>query len=197
MIKGFPVVRFPSWRAYSSLPNLKTIHICNCKSKVLPPLGQLPFLKYLDIAGATEVTQIGLEFAGFGQPKCFPALEELLLEDMPNLREWIFYDSEQLLFPQLTELGLIRCPKLKKLPPLPSTLTSLRIYESGLTSLPELQNEASPFSLTSLYINDCPNLKSLRVGLLARKPTALKSLTIAHCEQLVSLPKECFCARTA
>lgn len=191
MIKGFPVVRFPSWLAYSSLPNLQTIHICNCKSKALPPLGQLPFLKYLDIAGATEVTQIGLEFAGFGQPKCFPALEELLLEDMPNLREWIFYDSEQL-FPQLTELGLIRCPKLKKLPPLPSTLTSLRIYESGLKSLPELQNGAGPSSLMSLYINDCPNLKSLRVGLLALRPTALKSLTIAHCEQLVSLPKECF-----
>ncbi|XP_062207184.1 putative disease resistance protein RGA1 [Phragmites australis] len=191
MIKGFPGVRFPSWLASSSLPNLQTIHICNCRSKVLPPLGQLPFLKNLDIAGATEVTQLGREFTGFGQSTCFPALEELLLEDMPNLREWIFHASEQL-FPQLTELGLIRCPKLKKLPPLPSTLTSLRIYESGLESLPELQNGACPSSLTSLYMNDCPNLASLRVGLLAHKPTALKSLTIAHCEGLVSLPEECF-----
>ncbi|CAO2166759.1 unnamed protein product [Urochloa humidicola] len=191
MIKGFPGVRFPSWLASSSLPNLQTIHICNCRSEVLPPLGQLPFLKNLDIAGATEVTQLGHAFTGFGQPKCFPALEELLLEDMPNLREWIFYDAQQL-FPKLTEPGLIRCPKLKKLPPLPSTLTSLRISESGLKSLPELQNGASPSSLTFLYINDCPHLESFRVGLLASKPTALKSLTIAHCEQLVSLPKECF-----
>ncbi|CAL5005469.1 unnamed protein product [Urochloa decumbens] len=191
MIKGFPGVTFPSWLVSSSLPNLQTIHICSCRSEVLPPLGQLPFLKNLDISGATEVTQLGRMFTGFGQPKCFPALEELLLEDMPNLREWIFDDAQQL-FPQLTELGLIRCPKLKKLPPLPSTLTSLRISESGLESLPELQNGASPSSLTSLYINDCPNLESLRVGLLAREPTALKSLTIAQCEQLVSLPKECF-----
>ncbi|KAF8751302.1 hypothetical protein HU200_012180 [Digitaria exilis] len=191
MIKGFPGVKFPSWLTISSLPNLQTIHICNCRSKVFPPLGQLPFLKNLNIAGATEVTQLGRAFTGFGQPKCFPALEELLLEDMPNLREWIFYDGQQL-FPQLTELGLIRCPKLKKLPPLPSTLKSLRIYESGIKSLPEIQNGASPSSLISLYINDCPNLKSLRVGLIARKPTALKSLTIAHCERLVSLPKECF-----
>lgn len=191
MIKGFPGVRFPSWLASTFIPNLQTIHICNCRSTALPPLGQLPFLKNLDIAGATEVTQLGREFTGFGQPKCFPALEELLLEDMPNLREWIFEVADQL-FPQLTELGLIKCPQLKKLPPLPSTLTTLRIYESGLESLPDIQNEACPSSLTSLYINDCPNLTSLRVGLLAHKPTALKSLTIAHCEGLVSLPEECF-----
>ncbi|WVZ68475.1 hypothetical protein U9M48_017410 [Paspalum notatum var. saurae] len=189
MIKGFQGVRFPSWLASSSLPNLQTIHICSCRSKVLPPLGQLPFLKNLDIAGATEVTQ--LDFTGTCQIKCFPALEELLLEDMPNLREWIFDPAEQL-FPQLTELGLVRCPKLKKLPPIPSTLTLLRIYESGLESLPEIQNGACPSSLASLYINDCQNLTSLRVGLLAHRPTALKSLTIAHCEQLVSLPEECF-----
>lgn len=191
MIKGFPVERFPSWLASSSLPNLQTIHICNCKCKVLPPLGQLPFLKNLDIAGATEVTQLGREFTGFGQPKCFPALEELLLEDMPNLREWIFDDVEQL-FPQLTELGLFRCPKLKKIPPLPPTLTSLMISESGLESLPELESGVCQSSLTSLYINDCPDLTSLRVGLLACKLSVLKSLTIVHCEQLVSLPEECF-----
>jgi Leucine-rich repeat (LRR) protein len=191
MIKGFPGLRFPSWLANSSLPNLQTIHICNCRSRVLPPLGQLPFLRNLDIAGATEVTQLSHDFTGFGNLKCFPALEELLLEDMPNLTEWNF-DVDQQIFPKLTELGLIGCPKLKKLPPLPSTLTSLRIYESGLESLPELQNEVCPSSLTSLYINDCPNLKSLRVGFLVHKLTTLKILTIAHCEELVSLPEECF-----
>jgi hypothetical protein len=121
---------------------------------VLPPLGQLPFLRNLDIAGATEVTQLGHEFTGFGNLKVFPTLEELLLEDMTNLREWNFDVAEQL-FLKLTEFGLIGCPKLKKLPPLPSTLTSLRIYDSGLESLPEIQNGACPSSLTSLYINDC------------------------------------------
>ncbi|KAL6853802.1 hypothetical protein ACP4OV_019831 [Aristida adscensionis] len=192
MIKGFPGVRFPSWLASSSLPNLQSIHIYNCRSKMLPPLGQLPFLRSLDIAGATEVTQLGHEFTGFGQPKCFPALEELLLADMPKLREWIFDASEQL-FPQLTELGVIGCPELRKLPPLPSALTSLTICESGLESVPEIQNGACPSSLTSLYINDCPNLTSLREGLLAHKPVALKNLTIIQCEELVSLPEECFC----
>lgn len=192
MIKGFPGVRFPSWLASSFLPNLQTAHICNCRSTVLPPLGQLPFLKNLNIAGATEVTQIGLEFTGLGQIKCFPALEELVLEDMPKLNEWIFDVADQL-FPQLTELGLINCPKLKKLPPVPSTLATLRIDESGLESLPDIQNGACPSSLTSLYINGCPNLTSLRVGLLAHNPTALKSLTVARCDELVSLPEECFC----
>lgn len=191
VIKGFPGVRFPSWLASSFLPKLQTIHICNCRSTRLPALGQLPFLKYLVIAGVTEVTQLSSEFTGFGQPKGFPALEDLLLEDMPNLSEWIFDVADQL-FPQLTELGLIKCPQLKKLPPIPSTLRTLWISESGLESLPELQNNSCPSSPTSLYINDCPNLTSLRVGLLAYRPTALKSLTIAHCEGLVSLPEECF-----
>uniref|UniRef100_A0A8R7PUI4 Disease resistance protein RGA3 n=2 Tax=Triticum urartu TaxID=4572 RepID=A0A8R7PUI4_TRIUA len=191
MVKGFPGARFPSWLATSFLPNLQTTHICNCRCTVLPPLGQLPFLKNLNIAGATEVTQIGREFTGLGQIKCFPALEELLLEDMPKLGEWIFYDADQL-FPQLTELGLINCPKLKKLPPVPPTLTTLRIDEAGLESLPDLQKEACPSSLTFLYINGCPNLTSLRVGLLSHNLTALKSLTVAHCEELVSLPEECF-----
>lgn len=190
-VKGFQGKRFPSWLCSSFLPNLHTVHICNCRSAVLPPLGQLPFLKYLNIAGATEVTQIGREFTGPGQIKCFTALEELLLEDMPNLREWIFDVADQL-FPQLTELGLVNCPKLKKLPSVPSTLTTLRIDECGLESLPDLQNGACPSSLTSLYINDCPNLSSLREGLLAHNPRALKSLTVAHCEWLVSLPEECF-----
>uniref|UniRef100_A0A0D9V6X1 Uncharacterized protein n=1 Tax=Leersia perrieri TaxID=77586 RepID=A0A0D9V6X1_9ORYZ len=191
MIKGFPGIQFPSWLASSSLAKLQTIYICDCRSTALPALGQLPFLKYLDIAGATEVTQLSRGFSGFAQPKGFPALEVLLLVDMPKLREWIFDVADQL-FPQLTELVLIQCPLLKKLPPVPSTLQTLRICESGLDSLPELQNGTCPSSLTSLYINDCPNLSSLRVGLLANKPTALKSLTIAHCEGLVSLPKECF-----
>uniref|UniRef100_J3L524 Uncharacterized protein n=1 Tax=Oryza brachyantha TaxID=4533 RepID=J3L524_ORYBR len=191
MIKGFPGVRFPSWLATSFLPKLQTVHICNCRCTALPALGQLPFLKYLDIAGATEVTQLGSEFTGFGQTKGFQALEELLLEDMRNLSEWVFDVADQL-FPQLTELGLIKCPLLKRLPLIPSTLRTLRIHESGLESLPELQSDACPSSLTSLYINDCPNLTSLRVGLLAHRAINLKNLTIAHCEGLVSLPEECF-----
>ncbi|KAK3162237.1 hypothetical protein QOZ80_1BG0087220 [Eleusine coracana subsp. coracana] len=96
MIKGFPGLTIPSWLASSSLPNLQTIHICNCRSRVLPPLGQLPFLRNLDIAGATEVTQLGHEFTGSGNLKCFPVLEELLLEDLPNLRKWNFDVAEQL-----------------------------------------------------------------------------------------------------
>jgi hypothetical protein len=38
---------------------------------VLPHLGQLSFLRNLDIAGATEVTQLGHEFTGFRNLKVF------------------------------------------------------------------------------------------------------------------------------
>jgi len=68
------------------------LNFIDCKSGVhLPPIGQLPNLKYLRIEGATIVTKIGPEFVGSGvvnlrstEAVAFPKVEKLIIRDMPN-----------------------------------------------------------------------------------------------------------------
>nr|UBY06849.1 NBS-LRR disease resistance protein [Dasypyrum villosum] len=94
--------RYPTWFGttfLSSLIYLKLIDVQSCVE--LPPIGQLPNLKFLRIDGAHAVTKVGPEFAGFqkGDPVCnecvaFPKLEWLIFMDMPNWEAWSFFEQE-------------------------------------------------------------------------------------------------------
>ncbi|CAN6226635.1 unnamed protein product [Urochloa humidicola] len=80
------------------LPSVRYLNLMYCNSCAhLPPIGQLPNLKFLRIDGATAVTKIGPEFVGFGvgnpgsaEAVAFPKLETLVIENMPNWEEWTF-----------------------------------------------------------------------------------------------------------
>jgi Leucine-rich repeat (LRR) protein len=94
--------KYPSWvGATTHLSSLKYLQLTGCKSSVhLPPLGQLPSLKYLNIKEAIAVTKIGSEFLGYGvsnprsaEAVCFPKLEMLILVDMPEWEEWTWASS--------------------------------------------------------------------------------------------------------
>jgi len=96
--------RFPTWLDTAAhFPSLKYLNLIQCKSCVhLPPIGQLPNLKYLRIEGATAVTKIGPEFVGYGvgnpisaEAVAFPKLETLVIEDMSNWEEWTFFAKEE------------------------------------------------------------------------------------------------------
>ncbi|WVZ49724.1 hypothetical protein U9M48_001055 [Paspalum notatum var. saurae] len=85
--------RFPTWLdAATHLPSLKYMNLIDCKSCMhLPPIGQLPNLKYLQINGAAAVTKIGPEFIGHGvcnlrstEAVAFPKLETLFIKELPN-----------------------------------------------------------------------------------------------------------------
>ncbi|CAL9128651.1 unnamed protein product [Musa acuminata var. zebrina] len=189
-VMGYAGTKLPSWIGNPSFCYLETIHLSNLmRCKHLPPLGQLPLLRYLDIGGVPGLVRIGQEFHGRGDIKGFPSLIELVLEDMPALEEWVCSDDDELL-PCLTDLGIADCSNLRELPCLPPTIERLRISGVGLTTLPDLRGSNCQFS--SLNVYDCPNLTSLQKGLLGQQLKAIEQLAIVDCEELILLPPEGF-----
>ncbi|GLT33635.1 hypothetical protein SLA2020_082040 [Shorea laevis] len=110
--------------------------------------------------------------------------------------------------PNLTDLYLEGCKNLKCVPNTMYQLTLLQILKipggaltmglQNLTSLQRLEIEQKspqdivlPSSLTSLYIWDEENLKSIPKGLF-QNLSSLEELLIVNCPKLRSLPKEAF-----
>ncbi|TVU23517.1 hypothetical protein EJB05_25891, partial [Eragrostis curvula] len=105
-------IYFPTWLDIAThLSALKLLQLVDCKSCVhLPPVGQLPNLKYLKIMGANAVTTIGSEFVGCGEVKEGEENGSAVKQkgEAPPPRMW--------LLPSLKNLDLMRCPKLRALP---------------------------------------------------------------------------------
>nr|UBY07322.1 NBS-LRR disease resistance protein [Dasypyrum villosum] len=101
-ISHFFAQQYPTWFSTTYLSSLIHLVLHTVLSCVhVPPVGQLPNLKYLRIDGAHAVTKVGPEFFGCkkGDPVCnelvvFPKLEWLIFTDMPNWEEWSFFEEE-------------------------------------------------------------------------------------------------------
>ncbi|CAL9116029.1 unnamed protein product [Musa acuminata var. zebrina] len=158
----------------------------------LPSLGQLPSLKVLRIERMPAVKKVGYGFFGSrDQGKCFPSLEVLKFRDMPQWEEWSWANGGQL-FPCLRELEIVRCPRLKRMPPLPP-LETLSLDEVGLTEVAGLREgihgggSCITASLSSLEISQCPNLRNLEEGLLSHSFPNIGDIAILECAELVWL----------
>ncbi|GLT96314.1 hypothetical protein SLE2022_139460 [Rubroshorea leprosula] len=132
------------------------------------------------------------------------SLQSLLMFGCPGI-EFILDGG---LPPNLTELHLEKCVNLKSLPNMMYQLTSLQSLRisggaltmglQNLTSLQWLKIEqkfpldiALPSSLTSLWIIDEENLKSIPGGLF-QNLSSFEMLWISNCQNLRSLPREVF-----
>ncbi|CAL9048701.1 unnamed protein product [Musa banksii] len=145
-----------------SLEEIKLEDIPECEE--LPCLGQLPSLKVLRIQRMPAVKKVGDGFFGSrDESKCFPSLEELTFRDMPQWEEWSWADGRQL-FPCLRKLQIERCPRLKRMPPLPTSVESLSLCEVGLTEVPRLWEEIDG---SSSSLGQLPSLKVLRIQRMA------------------------------
>ncbi|KAL5202740.1 hypothetical protein ABZP36_013692 [Zizania latifolia] len=196
-VKAFAGSYFPNW--LSRLSDLQTIHLSDCTNcSILPALGELPLLKFLDVGGFPAIIHISQEFSGSNEAKGFPSLKELTFVDMANLKMWVSVQDGELL-PSLTELEVVDCPQVTEFPPLPPTLVKLRISETGFTIIPKVHAPSCEFSssLACLQIHQCPNLISLQEGLLTQKLLSLQQLTITKCEELTHMPIEGFRSLTA
>uniref|UniRef100_A0A0D3FUY1 Uncharacterized protein n=1 Tax=Oryza barthii TaxID=65489 RepID=A0A0D3FUY1_9ORYZ len=165
-INGYNGSRSPCWLGNTTIINLTYLYISDCSYwQHLPPLGELPSLKYLYLICLISVKRLDSSFYGCEQPFGFPSLEYIFIECLPALEEWVEMEGEHL-FPQLKALAVMDCKELRNIPALPSTLTYLEMDSVGLTTLhePYVPNEnAEPqkSSLSRLKICRCPYLETL------------------------------------
>jgi hypothetical protein len=171
--------RFPTWLGTTHLYSVIYLNLLDCNSCVhLPPIGQLPNLKYLRIDGAAAVTKIGPEFLGCKgtNPRsmdavvAFPKLESLIIADMPNWEEWSFVEKADTAAAAATEGGEDGSAEMRK----------------GEAPSPRMQLLPR---LKELLLLGCPKLRALPRQ-LGQEATSLKELRIrdAGCLKVVDLP---------
>ncbi|XP_038998630.1 putative disease resistance RPP13-like protein 1 [Hibiscus syriacus] len=159
MIENFGGAKFSTWIADSSLRNLSSLELRNCKHcKSLPPIGRLPSSKVLSIGGLDEVSKIGTEFFGENQSIAFASLERLSFWSLPKWGELDACEGDEQvsMFPSFGSLSIRHCPQL--VGRLPTCLQSLQ----------------------SLFISECRRL----VASISSFPS-LRELSIKGCEELV------------
>ncbi|MQM18108.1 hypothetical protein Taro_051095 [Colocasia esculenta] len=100
--------------------------------------------------------------------------------------------------PFLKRMEIVDCPQLRALPPLPTTLQELLIRRLELVELPDFYQPQEPAaagvinstpSLSTLRIESCNALASLKQGLLQHHLRNLSVLSIENCGRLVHWPE--------
>ncbi|RWR79791.1 putative disease resistance protein RGA1 [Cinnamomum micranthum f. kanehirae] len=202
-IKGYCGVTFPTWLGDSSLSNLVSVNLSNCRCCLLPSFGQLPSLKELHLEKLYGLKKVGREFYGNGTVKGFPSLQKLAFLYMPDLEEWSGLEGD---ISHVSGIYISYCSKLRGLPLFPPTLerVTIQLCES-LATLPSFSTIRDLTlsgcdeqilsllqcltSLSSLSISEFPKLRSLPNGLLQQLST-LEKLMMIDCVQLTSLSEE-------
>ncbi|RWR76748.1 putative disease resistance protein RGA3 [Cinnamomum micranthum f. kanehirae] len=185
MLSNYGGIQFPSWMMDTTLATLQKIKLFQCgRLNRLPPLGQLPSLKVLEIISLQNVEYIGDEIYGNELSAAFPSLEELTIRGMGKLRIWSGWKSGRI-FPRLVKLKIYDCPMLTKVVLFP--------YSEHLTIDSSLVSGAEPLcqgmlqNLTRLKIANCTQLKDVLMRL--QNLTTLKSMSLKECD-LLSFPVE-------
>ncbi|CAA2974074.1 Hypothetical predicted protein [Olea europaea subsp. europaea] len=215
-IKGFRGTNFPSWtmrmevflddRGQSKLDKLIEINFSNCKNcEEIPMFGHLPLLKYLTLDGLTSVRSIGRSFYGVSSSNgsqetgvMFPALEGLVLKNMPNLTEWAEAEvmpvaktrtSRVQAFPCLEYLEIVKCHKLNTSPSHFPCLEELKI-DTMDSDFPvtKILSSSNLTSLESLSIKNISQLTCLHHMKGCQK--YLQMLSILDCDKLRELPDD-------
>uniref|UniRef100_J3L3G2 Uncharacterized protein n=1 Tax=Oryza brachyantha TaxID=4533 RepID=J3L3G2_ORYBR len=186
-IFSYPAKKLPSWitnmRPY--LKSLTEIKLVNLACECLPPLGQLPLLKIVELCGIDAVTCVGDEF--YGDDGTFTSLEKLSFIHMHNLEVWLPSEREAL-FPNLQEITITQCPKFTAVHvkfPVVKSLILLMNNEKLIGSRGALEgfSQNLKYLSVSLYdgLSECSECEGLR-------ELHIEELHISRCTELISLP---------
>ncbi|XP_042029457.1 disease resistance protein RGA2-like [Salvia splendens] len=206
-IEGFKGKKFPSWTQKMAVENvtqgcwiplnkLIEIKLSKCSEcEEIPMFGQLPNLKSLWLEELTNLKSINSSFYGLMNEETrivFPALERLVLDDMPNLAEWAEEESagasDVKVFPNLQHLEISKCKQLMTFPNYSwSCLKSLIIKGTGSMPLRCIFKTKLKL-LTELWIEGIDDLEYLPNWLFYNHPNLLE-LSIRMCSNLRELPE--------
>jgi len=206
-IRGYKGTRLPEWVGNFSYQNITYLYLDNCNNCcTLPSLGQLPSLKHLCISDMDSVKTIDAGF--YKKEDCssvtpFPSLQSLYISYMPRWEVWSSIESEA--FPELKDLYITDCPKLKgdlpnHLPSLQTLrITNCELLVSSVPRAPTLQtleisksNKVAfgvfPLSVKDIEIEGGPMVESMMEAIINIQPTCLQSLTLKDCSSAISFP---------
>ncbi|PNT73559.1 hypothetical protein BRADI_2g60260v3 [Brachypodium distachyon] len=196
VLKGYMSKGFPMWMSQISsyLPLLTYLLLSDLGTcDTLPPLGRLPNLRELVMKNIPNIRKIGKEF--YGEGGICTKLRSIQLESMENLVEWWTTQSgeenEEFLVPNLHELAVADCPKLKFLPYPPRCM--LWFLQNSDEVLPQrgfgnLLSSTLPFDMV---IKNC-NFSSDKWDRLHHLPT-IEILYVLSCNGLRPLPEAIRC----
>ncbi|KAH0722798.1 hypothetical protein KY289_005842 [Solanum tuberosum] len=204
LVKDYLGTRFPSWFSEESLPNLVKLKLSECnRCKEIPSLGQLKFLRHLELIGFPELEFIGPTFYGVevndngscSKIQVFPSLKELILEDMCSLIEWkgvelIPTTSGVRMFPKLEKLRIANCQLLKSTPIQFEILSELVIVEVD-SEMPLLNLCSNLTSLVKLSVYGVKKLTCFPDEML-RNNVSLQHLSVEKCGEFHELPKSLY-----
>ncbi|KAJ8635191.1 hypothetical protein MRB53_009458 [Persea americana] len=172
-------LNFPSWMMDTTLTELVEIRLSGCwRCNHLPPLGELPFLKVLEIDGLKNVECIGSEFYGNEVSGGFPSLEALEIVNMQKLKTWSGLEWKgKRVFPSLVRLRISNCPMLTTVEFFPD-IKGLKVDQGMIQSLKNLK------SLESMHQQNC-NQSSFADEDQIRSQSSLEVLSIVSCDKLI------------
>ncbi|WMV51277.1 hypothetical protein MTR67_044662 [Solanum verrucosum] len=194
--------KFPSWFSEGLLPNLVVLKLSGCKRcKDIPSLGQLKFLRHLQLIGFLELESIGPTFYGVDvndsgsssnnlNIQVFPSLKELVLKNMRNLIEWKGDELGVRMFSGLEKLKFTKCPLLKITPSQFEILCELSI-EGVDSEMPLLNLFSNLTSLVKLIVDDVKELTCLSDEMLHNN-VSLQHLLVSLCRKFHELPQNLY-----
>ncbi|TMW93136.1 hypothetical protein EJD97_012109 [Solanum chilense] len=198
-VEDYLGTKLPSWFSEELLPNLVKLKLSGCKRCTeIPSLGQLKFLRHLELVGFHELkcigpTLYGVEISNIGSSsiiQVFPSLKKLVLVDMRSLFEWKGDEVGVRMFPRLEKLHISNCPLLKSTPSQFEILHELRI--EGVDSEMPLLNLCS--NLTSLVKLDVDNMKELTClsDVILRNNVSLQYISVVDCGEFREFPQSLY-----
>ena len=198
---NYPGVTFPDWLGDPSFLNLGSLKLSGCGNcSTLPPLGQLPCLKHLEISKMKGVVRVGSEFYGNSssllyQP-FFPSLQTLSFEDMLNWETWLCRGDRYQEFPCLHKLSIKLCPKFNgELPIHVHSLHELNVEKCPLLLVPTLNVPAIRVlqmkkQTCGFTLLDTSEIEVSGVSELKQIPVVPVNLYVTKCDHVESLLEE-------